>query len=81
MSVRQRQIPCDFTRMSNSEDKIKKQTKWKQSHRYREQTDSWQGVGVGRLGEKGEGNGKYELAVTKQSRDVKYSTGTQSVVL
>ena len=44
-------------------EKQNKQTKEKQSYRYREQTDGCQ-IG-GRLGEKGEGIKKCKLVVTK----------------
>ena len=55
-----------FPYMWNLKNKINEQTKQKQMHRYKEQTDGSQ---VGRvlrsLGEKDEGIKKYKLAVTK----------------
>ena len=41
-SDRERQIPYDFTYMWNIKSKISKQTKQKQTHRYREQIEGWQ---------------------------------------
>ena len=41
-SVRERQIPYDFTYMWNLKNKINEQTKMKPTHRYREQTDGCQ---------------------------------------
>ena len=38
VSQTERQIPCDFTHMWSLTNKIKKQAKQKQTHRYREQT-------------------------------------------
>ena len=46
--VRERQIPHDFTHMWNLQNKVNEQTKGKQVHRYREQTDGCQ-VGDGWL--------------------------------
>ena len=41
-SERERQIPHDFTYMWNLKNNMKDQTKQKQTHRYREQTDGCQ---------------------------------------
>ena len=47
-SVRERKIPYDFTFMWNLKNKINEQTKLKQIHRYREQTDGChRGGGLG----------------------------------
>ena len=45
-SVRQRQIPYDFTYMWNPQNNINDQIKQKQNHRYRKQTDGCQMGGV-----------------------------------
>ena len=57
----------DFTHMWNLKNKINKQTKQKQTHRYREHlmVARWE-RGLGRMDEKGEIK-KYKLLVTKQS--------------
>ena len=44
-SVRERQIPYDFTYMWNLENKINEQTKLKETHRYRERTGGCQREG------------------------------------
>ena len=41
-SNRERQISCDFTYMWNLKNKINEQSKWKQTHRYGEQTGDCQ---------------------------------------
>ena len=46
-SVRKRQILRDFTYVWNLKNNINKQTKQKQTHRYREQTDGGWGRGRG----------------------------------
>ena len=52
----------------NLKNKLNEQTKVKQIHRYREQTDGGQrGGGIRGLVKKGEGIRKYKLVVTKQS--------------
>ena len=56
----------DFTYLWNLKNNISEQTKQKQTHRYREQTDGCQMGGVvGGLGEKHERIEKHRLAVTK----------------
>ena len=63
-SDRERQIPYNFTSMWNVKTKINGQSKQKQTHRYREQTDGWQmGREFRELGGKGE-DIMYKLAVT-----------------
>ena len=61
-SDRERQIPYDFTYTWNlKKNKINDQAKLKQTHRYKEQTDSyWGGGGVEGLDGKGEGIKKYK---------------------
>ena len=57
-------MPYDFSYMWNLKNKINEQTKWKQTHRHREQTGDCQ-MGVGGLSKKGKGIKKYKLIVTK----------------
>ena len=61
----------DFTYMQNLKNNIKKQTKQKQTHRYREQRQLLVGLTVEELSERREGIKKYKLAVTKQSQGCK----------
>ena len=64
--VRERQIPYDFTHMWNLKNKMNEQTKQKQTHRHREQTEGCRWEGDWGLVEKGEGIKKYTLVVMKQ---------------
>ena len=61
-SVRERQIPYDFTYMWNLKNIRNEQTKLKQTHRHREQTDGCQRAGgFGDWVKKGEGSEKHKL--------------------
>ena len=54
--------------MWNLKNKINEQTKLKQTHRYREETDGCQrGEWLGGLDKKGQGTNKYKLEVTEYS--------------
>ena len=64
-------MPYDFTYMWNLKNKVNKQAKFKQTHRYREQNNCCWRRGVERLGGKGEGITKYKLVVTKYSQGYK----------
>ena len=64
-------MPYDFIYIWNLKNRSNKQTKQKQTHRYKKQTDGYQrGRGWG-MGEKDEEIKKNKLVVTKQSQGYK----------
>ena len=55
-SDRERQIPHDTTYIWNLKNKTNKQSKMKQTQKYREQMDGYQKEAGGRMGKIGEGD-------------------------